>query len=88
MPSGGRLPWCLSFVGMPGEPDALHELMLVQNEFSGVGEEPEKPGSVCVFRRDLASGRLMATGQSVVIEKPSEWPTVLGPVCWSAVPRC
>ena len=79
VPSGGRLPWCFSFVGVPGEPDALHELMLVQNEFSGAGEEPEKPGSVCVFRRDLASGRLAATGQSVVIEKPSGWPTVPGP---------
>jgi|EP01046_Picozoa_sp_COSAG06_P017062 6-phosphogluconolactonase (cycloisomerase 2 family) len=44
--------------------------MLVQNEFSGTETEPKKPGVVCVFRRDIATGRLTPTEHSIEIEKP------------------
>ena len=67
VPSGGRIPWTMSFVDVPG---ADHQLMLVQNEFSGTSTEPLPPGNVCVFRRDISTGRLTATGQTTVIEKP------------------
>ena len=49
---------------------AAHQLLLVQNEFSGTAATPAKPGNVCVFKRDVVTGRLTATGHSVVIEKP------------------
>ena len=57
----------MAFVDVPG---AAYQLMLVQNEFGGTSTEPVPPGNVCVFRRDVATGRLSATGHSAVIEKP------------------
>jgi hypothetical protein len=51
-------------------PGAAHQLLLVQNEFSGTAPTPAKPGNVAVFKRDVATGRLTVTGHSVVIEKP------------------
>jgi hypothetical protein len=55
------LPWSFSFVD---------DLMLVQNEYSGTAAAPEKPGSIVVFKRDAASGRLTTAGFSVQIDKP------------------
>ena len=67
VPSGGRVPWTMSFVDVP---TADHQLMLVQNEFSGTSTEPVPPGNLTVFRRDRSTGRLTTTGHTAVIGKP------------------
>jgi|EP01043_Picozoa_sp_COSAG02_P001077 6-phosphogluconolactonase len=67
VPSGGRVPWTMSFVDVPA---AGYQLMLVQNEFSGTSTEPVPPGNVSVFRRDISTGRLTTTGHTAVIDKP------------------
>ena len=55
-PSGGRLPWCMSFA-------ASGRFLLCQNQFSAAqGGEPRGLGNVVVFSVDAASGRLTPTG--------------------------